>query len=115
MANLLRSLSKVRIQFNPQDGRVAAVREFLQRCHTPKAVQSNPKCDVETTLRIDRQPPVVEFTFLNGEKLLLNCAALKVEDIVTQVTKMSDKIDREEMLKEYGGLKALPFINMLKN
>mmetsp|Transcript_19278 Transcript_19278/g.42180 ORF Transcript_19278/g.42180 Transcript_19278/m.42180 type:complete len:111 (-) Transcript_19278:186-518(-) len=109
---VLRALSKVRIQFNAFDKRSASVREFLARCQSPLAVAENPKCEVLPKVRVDDQPPVVELTFLNGEVEVVNCSKLKVNDIVSIISKKNLQFESDDMMKE-AGVKP-PFLDMRK-
>mmetsp|Transcript_6260 Transcript_6260/g.10851 ORF Transcript_6260/g.10851 Transcript_6260/m.10851 type:complete len:114 (+) Transcript_6260:121-462(+) len=107
---VLRLLTKVRIQFNAMDKRSSSVREFLARCQAPKAHAENPKCEVIPKVRIDNQPPVVELTFMNGEVSVLNCAQLKIDDILSIITKKSLQFESANMMKESGA--EYPFLDM---
>ncbi|KAK3245321.1 hypothetical protein CYMTET_22727 [Cymbomonas tetramitiformis] len=99
---VLSALSKVRVQFRAADPRNAAVREFLFRITTPKAIASNPKCEVIPKVRIDRQPPVVELTFLNGQVEVLDCSKLRVTDILERINAVNQKITIQTLLKNAG-------------
>lgn len=59
----LSQIKSIHVQFNTTDVRSRAVREFLARCTTPKALESNPKCEITHKLRIDAQPPVVALEY----------------------------------------------------
>ena len=59
----LAQIKSIHVEFNASDGRSRAVREFLARCTTPKAIGSNPKCEITHKLRIDEQPPVVALEY----------------------------------------------------
>ena len=55
----LAQIKSIHVQFNHIDPRSRCVREFLARCTAPKALESNPKCEISSKGRIDEQPPVV--------------------------------------------------------
>jgi len=55
----LAQIKSIHVQFNSIDPASRCVREFLARCTAPKALESNPKCEVSSRGRIDGQPPIV--------------------------------------------------------
>ena len=55
----LAQIKSIHVQFNNIDPASRCVREFLARCTAPKALDSNPKCEVSSRGRIDGQPPIV--------------------------------------------------------
>ncbi len=59
----LAQIKSIHVQFNATDARARAVREFLARVTTPKALESNPACDISHRTRIDAQPPVVALEY----------------------------------------------------
>jgi hypothetical protein len=66
----LAQIKSIHVQFNNIDPRSRCVREFLARCTAPKALESNPKCEVSSKGRIDGQPPVVLLEYGARRRLL---------------------------------------------
>lgn len=79
----LAQVKSIHAQFNHIDPRSRCVREFLARCTAPKALESNPKCEISSRGRIDAQPPVVllEYGAQRGRpsRARAPCAAVRAE------------------------------------
>ncbi|KAK2985134.1 hypothetical protein RJ640_000901 [Escallonia rubra] len=56
---MLKFLSRVRIEFNALDPRMAASMEFLAQCNACKAKESNPACQVVVKRRTEDHPPQI--------------------------------------------------------
>jgi hypothetical protein len=127
----LAQIKSIHVQFNAADAASRAVREFLSRCTTAKALESNPKCDITHKLRIDAQPPVVALEYgaclrprvgaprrcsrgaalicaralpaaVSGVKDLINCKALSCQDIIQRVQQRTEEMDTKALLKAAG-------------
>ncbi|XP_029299847.1 large ribosomal subunit protein mL53 isoform X2 [Cottoperca gobio] len=58
------------------------VRRFLALLSSAKVRSSNMNCDVVTTVKHDMSEPVVEITYLDGDKLVLKGAKLNCTEMV---------------------------------
>lgn len=77
-------------------------REFLARCTTVKALQSNPKCKIETHASMDDIPALVEVDYLNGNKETIHCEGKTAQQIMESIQFKSEQMEKNEMLKISG-------------
>lgn len=81
---------------------VAASREFLARCTTEKALNSNPKCKIETHASMEDIPAIVEVDYLNGNKETIRCEGKTAQQIMESIQFKSEQMEKNEMLKLSG-------------
>mmetsp|Transcript_6467 Transcript_6467/g.16294 ORF Transcript_6467/g.16294 Transcript_6467/m.16294 type:complete len:148 (-) Transcript_6467:311-754(-) len=105
----LNFLTQIRISFCPLWS-TPAVREFVQRSATKKAIASNPKCEVSVkVLEPKGLTPIadkVEVAFTDGSKEeIFPVAGFKVEDIISIIKQKSDAL---ELAADFAEMKANP-------
>ncbi|KAG8389897.1 hypothetical protein BUALT_Bualt01G0026700 [Buddleja alternifolia] len=99
---MLKFLSKVRIEFNALDPRLASCMEFLAQCNARKAKESNPSCQVQVKRRTDDFPPQITVTFVNGVQETFDATATPAQDIRTMILQKGQSLETEQMFREAG-------------
>ncbi|CAN0872193.1 hypothetical protein LINGRAHAP2_LOCUS10059 [Linum grandiflorum] len=99
---MLKFLSKVRIEFNALDPRLASCMEFLAQCNAPKAKESNPACQVQVKRRTDDHPPQITVTFVNGVEEVFDGTETPAQTIRTMILEKGQYLETEQMFKEAG-------------
>lgn len=99
---MLKFLSKVRIEFNALDPRLASCMEFLAQCNARKAKESNPSCQVQVKRRTDDFPPKITVTFVNGVEETFDATATPAQHIRTMILEKGQYLETEQMFKEAG-------------
>ncbi|XP_076611090.1 large ribosomal subunit protein mL53 [Chaetodon auriga] len=76
VAVVLKAVKKIAIQFCPFEPNVQSTREFLALVASEKARATNMNCEVMCNVKHDKSEPVVEVTYVDGEKLVMKGAKL---------------------------------------
>ncbi|KAM4630837.1 large ribosomal subunit protein mL53 [Polymixia lowei] len=82
-AVVLKAVKKIVVQFCPFEANVRSTREFLVTVGSEKARATNMNCEVMTTVKHDKSEPVVDITFMDGEKLVMKGAKLTSGEMLT--------------------------------
>ncbi|KAL3734231.1 hypothetical protein ACJRO7_023562 [Eucalyptus globulus] len=99
---MLKFLSKVKIEFNALDPRIASCMEFLAQCNARKAKESNPACQVVVKRRTDDQPPQIAVTFVNGVEEVFDGTTTTAQSIRTMILDKGQHLETEQMFREAG-------------
>ncbi|KAJ6977877.1 hypothetical protein NC653_029692 [Populus alba x Populus x berolinensis] len=99
---MLKFLSKVKIEFNALDPRVASCMEFLAQCNARKAKESNPACQVLVKRRTDDFPPQITVTFVNGVEEAFDATSTPAQAIRTMILEKGQLLETEQMFREAG-------------
>ncbi|CAI0435794.1 unnamed protein product [Linum tenue] len=97
---MLKFLSKVRIEFNALDPRLASCMEFLAQCNARKAKESNPACQVKR--RTDDHPPQITVTFVNGVEEVFDGTQTTAQTIRNMILEKGQYLETEQMFREAG-------------
>ncbi|KAK3424891.1 uncharacterized protein LOC104448819 [Eucalyptus grandis] len=99
---MLKFLSKVKIEFNALDPRIASCMEFLAQCNARKAKESNPACQVVVKRRTDDHPPQIAVTFVNGVEEVFDGTTTTAQSIRTMILDKGQHLETEQMFREAG-------------
>ncbi|XP_061764477.1 39S ribosomal protein L53, mitochondrial [Nerophis ophidion] len=73
---VLKTVKKIVAQFCPFESNVRSTREFLFFVGSEKVRSTNFNCEVMATVKHDRSEPVVDVTYVDGERLVMKGANL---------------------------------------
>ncbi|XP_077446128.1 large ribosomal subunit protein mL53 [Stigmatopora argus] len=73
---VLKAVKKVVIHFCPFEANTRSIREFLVAVGSEKARSTNLNCEVTSVVKHDKSEPVVDITYVDGERLLMKSANL---------------------------------------
>ncbi|XP_072226384.1 large ribosomal subunit protein mL53 [Leuresthes tenuis] len=79
---VLKAVKNITVQFCPFESNVRSTREFLARVASDKARSSNMNCEVITTVKHDKSEPVVDITYVDGERLVMKGAKLTSSEML---------------------------------
>ncbi|KAL0962023.1 hypothetical protein UPYG_G00334760 [Umbra pygmaea] len=82
-AVVLKAVKKIVVQFCPFESNVRSTREFLVMVGSEKARSTNMNCEVITEVKHDQSEPVVDITFMDGERLMMKGASLTSREMLT--------------------------------
>ncbi|XP_022982466.1 uncharacterized protein LOC111481279 [Cucurbita maxima] len=99
---MLKFLSKVKIEFNALDPRLASCMEFLAQCNARKAKESNPACQLIVKRRTDDHPPQIAVTFVNGVEEVFDATSTPAQTIRTRILEKGQLLETEQMFREAG-------------
>lgn len=99
---MLRFLSKVKIEFNAVDPRVASCMEFLAQCNARQAKESNPNCQIQVKRRTDNFPPQITVTFANGVEETFDATSTTAHHIRTHILDKAPIVETELMFRQAG-------------
>ncbi|KAF7846516.1 hypothetical protein BT93_L4214 [Corymbia citriodora subsp. variegata] len=99
---MLKFLSKVKIEFNALDPRIASCMEFLAQCNARKAKESNPACQVVVKRRTDDHPPQIAVTFVNGVEEVFDGTTTTAQSIRSMILEKGQNLETEQMFREAG-------------
>ncbi|CAN8233088.1 unnamed protein product [Cochlearia groenlandica] len=99
---MLKFLSKVRIEYNTLDPRLASCVEFLAQCNARKAKESNPNCLITVKRRTDDHPPQISVTFVNGVEEAFEAAETSAQTIRKMILDKGQYLETEQMFREAG-------------
>ncbi|KAL1367858.1 hypothetical protein HN51_021970 [Arachis hypogaea] len=99
---MLKFLSKVKIEYNALDPRIASCMEFMAQCNSRKARESNPACQVEVKRRTDEHLPQITVTFVNGVEQAFDATSTPAQSIRTMILEKGQTLETEQMFREAG-------------
>lgn len=99
---MLKFLSKVKIEFNAFDPRIASCMEFLAQCNARKAKESNPACQLLVKRRTDDEPPKIAVTFVNGVEETFDATSISAQTIRTMILEKGQLLETEQMFRDAG-------------
>ncbi|XP_068616150.1 large ribosomal subunit protein mL53-like [Brachionichthys hirsutus] len=80
---LLNAVKKISIRFCPFEPNVRSTREFLFMVGSEKVRSTNANCEVVTEVKHDKSAPIVDVTFTNGDRLVMNGANLTSAEMMS--------------------------------
>ncbi|KAF3446752.1 hypothetical protein FNV43_RR11932 [Rhamnella rubrinervis] len=99
---MLKFLSKVKIEFNALDPRIASCMEFLAQCNARQAKESNPACQLLVKRRTDDEPPKIAVTFVNGVEETFDATSVSAQTIRTMILEKGQLLETEQMFRDAG-------------
>lgn len=99
---MLKFLSKVKIEFNALDPRLACCMEFLAQCNATKSKESNPACQLIVKRRTDDHPPQIAVTFVNGVEEVFDATSISAQTIRNMILEKGQLLETEQMFREAG-------------
>jgi hypothetical protein len=90
---MLRVVKKCVVSFSPFDPRSKSAREFFRRVSATKVLETNKKAVVESVVREDYGPNIVDIEFSNGHTLNLVTCNMIAEEIIEEVELVSATIN----------------------
>ncbi|XP_048330918.1 uncharacterized protein LOC107420380 isoform X3 [Ziziphus jujuba] len=99
---MLKFLSKVKIEFNALDPRIASCMEFLAQCNARKAKESNPACQIQVKRRTDDEPPKIGVTFVNGVEEKFDATSISAQTIRNMILEKGQLLETEQMFRDAG-------------
>uniref|UniRef100_A0A8C6S736 Large ribosomal subunit protein mL53 n=1 Tax=Neogobius melanostomus TaxID=47308 RepID=A0A8C6S736_9GOBI len=80
---VLKSVKKIAVQFCPFESNVRATREFLAMVGSEKVRATNINCEVTSVAKHDKSEPVVDITYVDGERLVMKGAKLTSQEMLS--------------------------------
>ncbi|KAJ0003354.1 hypothetical protein NQD34_008452 [Periophthalmus magnuspinnatus] len=80
-AVVLKAVKKIAVQFCPFESNVRSTREFLAMVSSEKVRATNLNCEVTSVAKHDKSEPVVDITYVDGEKLVMKGARLTSQEM----------------------------------
>ncbi|XP_027891068.1 large ribosomal subunit protein mL53 [Xiphophorus couchianus] len=68
---VLKAVKKITIQFCPFESNVRSTREFLALVGSEKVRSTNTNCEVISVVKHDKSEPVIDVTYVDGERLVM--------------------------------------------
>ena len=99
---MLKFLSRVKIEYNALDPRIASCMEFMAQCNSRKAKESNPACQVEVKRRTDEHAPQITVTFVNGVEQVFDATSTPAQSIRSMILEKGQSLETEQMFREAG-------------
>ncbi|XP_029920076.1 large ribosomal subunit protein mL53 [Myripristis murdjan] len=82
-AVILKAVKRIAVEFCPFEPNVRSTREFLVLVGSEKARATNMNCEVTTTVKHNKSEPVVDITYLDGERLVMKGAKLTSSEMMS--------------------------------
>ncbi|XP_059366276.1 large ribosomal subunit protein mL53-like isoform X1 [Carassius carassius] len=82
-AVVLKTVKKIIVQFCPFYSNVRSTREFLILVGSEKARATNMNCEVITEVKHDRSEPVIDITFMDGERLVMKGSKITTQEMLS--------------------------------
>ncbi|KAM3595861.1 uncharacterized protein V6R79_004125 [Siganus canaliculatus] len=80
---VLKAVKKIAVQFSPFESNVRSTREFLAMVGSEKARSTNMNCEVTSVVKHDKSEPLVDITYVDGEKLVMKGAKLTCSEMMS--------------------------------
>ncbi|XP_041822920.1 39S ribosomal protein L53, mitochondrial [Melanotaenia boesemani] len=82
-AVVLKAVKKIMIQFCPFEYNARSTREFLSKVASEKVRATNMNCEVMSVVKHDKSEPVVDITYVDGERLVMKGANLTSSEMLS--------------------------------
>ncbi|MCI4391957.1 hypothetical protein PGIGA_G00140350 [Pangasianodon gigas] len=82
-AVVLKTVKKIVVQFCPFESNVRATRDFLALVGSEKARATNMNCEVIAEVKHDRSEPIIDISFMDGERLVMKGAKLTSQEMLS--------------------------------
>ncbi|KAL7381301.1 hypothetical protein ABVT39_003544 [Epinephelus coioides] len=92
---VLKAVKKIAIQFCPFETNVRSTREFLLRVGSERVRSTNMNCEVVSVVKHDKSEPIVDITYVDGEKLVLKGAWLTSSEMLNAFQSMCKAKDAQ--------------------
>ncbi|CAB1320631.1 unnamed protein product [Coregonus sp. 'balchen'] len=86
---VLKAVKNIVVQFCPFESNVRSTREFLVMVGSEKARSTNMNCEVMAEVKHDQSEPLVDITFMDGERLMMKGARLTSKEMLTALQSKS--------------------------
>ncbi|XP_041759489.1 39S ribosomal protein L53, mitochondrial [Coregonus clupeaformis] len=86
---VLKAVKNIVVQFCPFESNVRSTREFLVMVGSEKARSTNMNCEVMAEVKHDQSEPLVDITFMDGERLMMKGARLTSKEMLTALQSRS--------------------------
>ncbi|XP_066529596.1 39S ribosomal protein L53, mitochondrial [Hoplias malabaricus] len=80
---VLKTVKKIVVKFCPFESNVRSTRDFLVLVGSEKARATNMNCEVITEVKHDQSEPMVDITFLDGERLVMKGSKLTSQEMLS--------------------------------
>uniref|UniRef100_A0A1A8FVS4 Large ribosomal subunit protein mL53 n=1 Tax=Nothobranchius korthausae TaxID=1143690 RepID=A0A1A8FVS4_9TELE len=80
---VLKAVKKIAVQFCPFESNVRSTREFLALVGSEKVRVTNMNCQIVSTVKHDKSEPVVDVTYVDGERLVMKAANLTCREMMS--------------------------------
>ncbi|XP_019745812.1 large ribosomal subunit protein mL53 [Hippocampus comes] len=80
---VLKAVKKIAVHFCPFEANVRSTREFLVMVGSERARSTNLNCEVISMVKHDKSEPVVDVTYVDGERLLMKGANLTSKEMLS--------------------------------
>ncbi|KAM4724680.1 large ribosomal subunit protein mL53 [Anableps anableps] len=80
---LLKAVKKITVQFCPFESNVRSTREFLALVGSEKARATNMNCEVIPVVKHDKSEPVIDVTYVDGERLVMKGERLTCSEMLS--------------------------------
>ncbi|XP_075872497.1 large ribosomal subunit protein mL53 [Nelusetta ayraudi] len=81
-AVVLKAVKRIAVHFSPFEPNVRSTREFLAVVGSEKARATNMNCEVVTVVKHDKSTPVVDITYVDGERLVMKGEKLSSQEMM---------------------------------
>ncbi|XP_072530906.1 large ribosomal subunit protein mL53 [Salminus brasiliensis] len=86
-AVVLKTIKKIVVQFCPFESNVRSTRDFLVLVGSEKARMTNMNCQVITEVKHDQSEPLIDITFLDGDRLVMKGSNLTTQEMLSALQK----------------------------
>ncbi|XP_076156982.1 large ribosomal subunit protein mL53 [Alosa pseudoharengus] len=80
---ILKAVKKIAVQFCPFESNARSTREFLVLVGSERSRATNMNCEVTTEVKHDASEPLIDVSFLDGERLVMRGAKLTSREMLT--------------------------------
>ncbi|KAG5264225.1 hypothetical protein AALO_G00251350 [Alosa alosa] len=80
---ILKAVKKIAVQFCPFESNARSTREFLVLVGSERSRATNMNCEVTTEVKHDASEPLIDVSFLDGDRLVMRGAKLTSREMLT--------------------------------
>ncbi|AWP21628.1 putative 39S ribosomal protein L53 mitochondrial [Scophthalmus maximus] len=80
---VLKAVKKITLRFCPFESNAQSTREFLCMVGSEKVRATNMNCEVISMVKHDKSEPVVDITYVDGERLVMKGANLSSREMLS--------------------------------
>ncbi|XP_051526857.1 uncharacterized protein LOC127425185 [Myxocyprinus asiaticus] len=80
---VLKTVKKMIVQFCPFESNVRSTRDFLVMVKSEKARSTNMNCEIITGVKHDQSDPMIDITFMDGERLVMKGSKLTTQEMLS--------------------------------
>ncbi|XP_068090950.1 large ribosomal subunit protein mL53 [Hyperolius riggenbachi] len=90
---MLKPVRSIAVSLCPFESNVSSTREFVEAINSKKIRSTNNNCEITVDVRHDKSEPVVDISFVDGDRLFIKSANVTAREMLQKLSSFCDAKD----------------------